>query len=213
MTQNEFSYLGNVEKLYGSKMTTDLHRVIFKTLSRKYFPDSKVRIIDVGIGLGHCSIALLELGYTQITGVDIDEHYFTKLREAEISTHRANVETEELPFENESFDVAISFHLVEHLRDPSLFMKELHRVLSNKGLLLLATPNWRRDWKRFYDDETHVHPYTKRGIKRLCEKFGFETQAVKNLEVFRWGLYYTRLWKLFPFLAFTGRRMLYIGRK
>ncbi len=36
---------------------------------------------------------------------------------------------------------------------------------------------------------------------------------MSRLAVFRWGLYYTKLWKLFPALCFTGRGLLYVGRK
>jgi SAM-dependent methyltransferase len=46
-----------------------------------------------------------------------------------------------LPFPDESFDCAVSLEGVEHLENPFLFLRELHRVLRPEGLLLLTTPN------------------------------------------------------------------------
>ncbi len=46
-----------------------------------------------------------------------------------------------LPFRSETFDIAISSHVAEHLTQPELVFAELSRVLKPGGRLLILTPN------------------------------------------------------------------------
>jgi ubiquinone/menaquinone biosynthesis C-methylase UbiE len=46
-----------------------------------------------------------------------------------------------IPFADNSFDLITSNMVVEHLQDPGLAFRELHRILAPGGLILLHTPN------------------------------------------------------------------------
>ncbi|MDP1683442.1 MAG: methyltransferase domain-containing protein [Burkholderiales bacterium] len=53
-----------------------------------------------------------------------------------------DIETEKLPFADDSFDEVIFNEVFEHLRiDPIFTMEEIHRVLKPSGRLWLSTPN------------------------------------------------------------------------
>ena len=52
-------------------------------------------------------------------------------------------------FENNTFDVIISLAVIEHLDDPSIFLREIYRVLKNNGILFLSTPNWHYSKENF----------------------------------------------------------------
>lgn len=74
------------------------------------------------------------------------------------------------PFDNESYDNAISNEVLEHVFNPDEFLSEINRVLKQNGRLLLTVP--------FVWDE-HEPPYdfaryTSFGLKFLLEKHGFE---------------------------------------
>lgn len=47
----------------------------------------------------------------------------------------------QLPFRTDSFDVATSFEVLEHLREQTRYLDEVGRVLRPDGVLLLSTPN------------------------------------------------------------------------
>ena len=72
-----------------------------------------------------------------------------------------NFETDTLPFDDASIDLAVSLAVIEHLRDPSRFLAEIRRCLRPGGAIYLSTPNFQYDFRNFYNDPTptaiHAH--------------------------------------------------------
>lgn len=68
-----------------------------------------------------------------------------------------DIETTELPFSNASFDVVISFQVIEHLKNDAFFFIELSRVLKKGGVLIVATPDktsrlfsFQKPWNQYH---------------------------------------------------------------
>lgn len=96
------------------------------------------------VGSAPCQFtALLESAGFDVTGVDIDPSRFTPLIESlNLDVVACDIEKERLPFESDSFDLVILTEVLEHLRiDPLNTLREIRRVLSDSGKLLLTTPN------------------------------------------------------------------------
>lgn len=51
------------------------------------------------------------------------------------------VKTESLPFGDNSFDIVLSNHVIEHLAHQDLHLSEIKRVLKKNGVCYFATPN------------------------------------------------------------------------
>ena len=85
----------------------------------------------------------------------------------------ADFNVDPLPFHDDQFDLVISLAVIEHISEVSNYMAEVCRVLKPGGVLYLTTPNFRFCYKSFYDDPTHVKPYTDISIKRLLDLWGF----------------------------------------
>jgi SAM-dependent methyltransferase len=114
-------------------------------------------LIDLGAGDQHIKESVETQGVKYI-GLDIDD---------------LNFEIDHFPIEDNSIDIAISLAVLEHLNDPALFLKEIFRVLKPGGLIYLSTPNFRLCYKTFYNDYTHVKPYTPESIESLLNGFDF----------------------------------------
>lgn len=109
-------------------------------LINRYFKRGK--ILDLGANPFHITYCLKQWGF-DVTGVDINPDSFTAfLKKYDLDIKRANMETEKLPFKNNTFDFIIFNEVFEHLRiNPILTLKEINRVLKPGGILLLTTPN------------------------------------------------------------------------
>lgn len=114
-------------------------------------------VIDLGCGDQYIRKAFEDRGATY-RGVDIDE---------------CNLEVQPFPVEESSQDIAVCLALIEHLQDPGHFLAETLRVLKPGGLLWLSTPDIEACGTKFWNDPTHVHPYTRASLRMLLRINGF----------------------------------------
>ena len=138
--------------------------VTFKSLCRIKGFDPKLdgtTLLDVGSGDQFLRLALDGTNYIPL---DIDDLDF---------------ESEALPVPDNSVDILFSLAVVEHITDIGHFMSECFRVLKPKGLIYLTTPNFRYCFRDFYNDPTHVRPFTDVSLGKTVEYYGF-----KSVEVF-----------------------------
>ncbi len=107
-------------------------------------------ILDVGCGSGY-GIALLSNIASHATGIDISQEavryckkrYQTK--NLEFRHVKSNWIRNGLPFKKHSFDVCVSFQVIEHIhpKNIELYISEIRKVLKKGGLFILSTPNSR----------------------------------------------------------------------
>jgi 2-polyprenyl-3-methyl-5-hydroxy-6-metoxy-1,4-benzoquinol methylase len=102
---------------------------------------SKAELLDMGTGSGHIAE---EFGKAAKRVVSVD---VTDERQVQDGYEFVQVDSAKLPFPDNSFDVVVSNHVVEHVPDQSVHLQELVRVLRPGGVAYLATPNklWLRD--------------------------------------------------------------------
>ena len=98
----------------------------------------------------------------EISGLDIEndvEKLFAK-QEKKISYKKANFEKDRYPFENERFDIVFSKSVIEHIQNTDHFLGEAKRLLKPEGKIVIMCPAWESQAKHFYDDYTHIKPFT-----------------------------------------------------
>ena len=120
------------------------------------FLDGKA-VLDLGCGDQFLKKVFEDRGSTY-RGIDVDE---------------CNLEEQVFPVESGSQDIAVSLALIEHLQDPGHFLEETLRVLKPGGLLWLSTPDISACGAKFWDDPTHVRPYTRVSLRTLLRMSGF----------------------------------------
>ena len=81
-----------------------------------------------------------------------------------------------LPFGNQSFDTVVSTELLEHVPDPLLALREMHRVLRTGGHMILTTPMY---WPRHEVPHDYFrYPYD--GLLHLIKESEFELVRIFN---------------------------------
>ncbi len=103
------------------------------------FADGK-RVLDLGCGTGYGTAELAKYAFEAV-GVDISREAIDYAKAHYRNARYVEVPATELPFEPASFDVVVSFELIEHLSDWRPLLAQVKRVLHPGGLFIVSTPN------------------------------------------------------------------------
>jgi len=94
-----------------------------------------------------------------------------------------------LPEPDDSFQLIICYHILEHVEDDQKAMSELYRVLSNEGSVILQAPfkkgdiyenpaiTSEKDRKIHFGQEDHVRIYSVEELKKRLESSGFHVNT------------------------------------
>ena len=86
-----------------------------------------------------------------------------------------DIEKDRLEHEDDSVDFVTMNAVIEHIKNPDNIFKEIRRVLKINGLVFVRTPNWQMDYKNFYNDPTHIKPYTPTSLEETFELYNLKT--------------------------------------
>jgi 2-polyprenyl-3-methyl-5-hydroxy-6-metoxy-1,4-benzoquinol methylase len=116
----------------------------FQTIEKFVGSISPNRILDIGCGEGKVLEQLRANHPAPSTGIDLDPAriYLAKSRSGDILFAVGNAQ--ELPFEDNSFDLVMILEVLEHVGEPDIVLREASRVTSK--FLLSSVPNepwWR----------------------------------------------------------------------
>ena len=143
------------------------------------------KILEIGCGIGTVVHELSSKGH-DIVGIDISgeaiEYGRKKYGDIRLEVQAAEI----LPYEDESFNVVLSFDLFEHIAAIDKHISEVRRVLRPGGYYLFQTPNkysniiyeilWTKSlqWRRY-----HPSLHSPGQLRRRMARHSFETRFVK----------------------------------
>lgn len=138
-----------------------------------------LKILDVGCGTGILDITSAMNGHVLFSTdlsqerLEILKTTLNKIPES-LKLHPIRADGFRLPFKDQSFDVVISSHVLEHLKYPKEFLEEMSRVIANDGYIHLYTPS---DYHRIrilrslgviHDPEDHVvEGFSPEGMRKI----------------------------------------------
>jgi 2-polyprenyl-3-methyl-5-hydroxy-6-metoxy-1,4-benzoquinol methylase len=148
----------------------------------------KGKFLEIGSYAGVLLASAKEMGW-DVLGIE-PEHLprvYSELKFG-LKVLSGSFEGEDLP--NNSFDVVLSTHVIEHIYDPKVFIQKAYDVLKPKGILILETPTYDsltfrllKHRERSVRCPGHIYFFTKKSLKELVESCGFKT--VKHIAVGR----------------------------
>ncbi len=157
------------------------------------------RILDIGCSAG---IFLSQLKpHFEKFGIEPSVH---AAREAQITVSDGQIYNslfQETSLERKSFNVITMWDVIEHLDSPSKVLSELHNLLTDKGYLILVTPNISGLMSRIMGKRWphlirgHIYYFSPKTIRIALERAGYEVLSIKG---------YTRYFKISYILKRVG---------
>jgi len=187
------------ERLYDPSKVWDT-KVRFIGLVLKHV-DASSRVLDLGAGSGWNPKydTRLKGRCRQVVGLDVDP----RMKDNPRLDHAVLGDITAVPLADQTFDVAFSMMVLEHLPEPARCAAEVYRILKPGGYFLVITPNichyvslagrltphWFHRWysRRMWSAQREAFPTyyrlnTVRSFPRPFEAVGFETVSVETVE-------------------------------
>ena len=135
-------------------------------------------LLEIGSGFGYLVAAFKSDGWTVI-GIDPDGHACEHARNVNhVDARTGTLESVHIP--DQSIDVVVMNHVIEHVPDPIAMLKDINRVLKPGGRFVMETPCYdtlmfkllgRRE--RSLSCNGHITFYTAASLKAAYEAAGF----------------------------------------
>jgi ubiquinone/menaquinone biosynthesis C-methylase UbiE len=166
----------------------------FKTrIIRKLIKDCKKgKLLDVGCGSGYI-LSQIENYFQEAFGIDMSAEaldFGRRFTDAKLMLANA----EKLPFDDSTFDCVVSTDAFEHIPDDLAAVKEVWRVLKEKGSFIVYSPTQCGLLSKtklvdlYHTSETSYlldqRYYTKQSLKNIIEKAGLKVNYIGYHNVF-----------------------------
>lgn len=149
-------------------------RVIRSVLARAGLP-AAARILDAGCGSGRNMVELASFG--TVTGVELSPVSVDAARARGIGEVVMG-SIGEMPFADDSFDLAVCLDVIEHLPDDRGALRELRRAVAPGGSLLVTVPAYQWLWSSHDTINQHCRRYTRATLLAATSDAGWHCKRV-----------------------------------
>lgn len=156
--QNHFWFLGR--------------RVLVLSLLKRFIQHKVTMLLDVGCGTGF-NLQYWDHFAENVIGLDRLAAYSANHRVPEKPLRSIISDVCALPVQSSSADVAVALDVLEHVPD-EIMLSEVNRSLVNGGLFLVTVPATEWLWSGRDESAGHLRRYTKKSLRAVIEKTGFE---------------------------------------
>ncbi|TMK95504.1 MAG: class I SAM-dependent methyltransferase [Actinobacteria bacterium] len=132
---------------------------------------TRARILDAGAGSGRNMVELVRHG--AVTAIELSPTSVCLARARDVG-EVVEGSVLDMPFESGSFDLATSLDVIEHLEDDLGALRELRRVVTPGGCLLVTVPAYQWLWSGHDEVNHHYRRYTRRSLRVVGEQAGWK---------------------------------------
>jgi SAM-dependent methyltransferase len=161
----------DLRKLYEETLIPCQTSLVFDLLSPLF---KNKRVLDIGCSTGDYLLRFPD----NAIGIDLSRPNLAACRRKELNVLRADLNST-LPFIESSFDVAFCTHVLEHVESPLNLLREVNRILCDKGKLVLSVPIETTLVRVILNDDyfkkhpSHLYSFTMPCLIRLLDSTGF----------------------------------------
>lgn len=152
----------------------------------------KKQVLEIGSSTGYMTRAFLDNGCI-LDVVEPNREAAAKLPKNIRKIFNTSIENDEIYKRLGDYDFIIMADVLEHLVEPDLVLRKLHKISVRMGLLI-SLPNiacWAMRKQLFFEgdfeyqesgllDKTHLHFYTVKTMPKMLSETGWKTEEVRG---------------------------------
>lgn len=139
-------------------------------------------VLDIGAGEGSVSFALTGAGFsTNIQCLEISSSALEYIRrnKASESVRDMGYDGTTIPFPDDHFDLAFASHVLEHVENERIFIREAARVAKYLFIEVPLEDTLRSPSIYSPDGVGHINFYNRKTIRKLLESIGLQVMELK----------------------------------
>jgi SAM-dependent methyltransferase len=154
-------------------------RALLGLLDREVVKNN-LRVLDVGCGAGNMILHLSRYG--SVVGIDKNP---VPLEIAHQRAYDARLaQAEDMPFQDESFDLVTTLDIIEHCEDDVRVLRECYRVCATGGLIAITVPAFQWLWSHNDAINHHKRRYSRSELRAKLSQAGFEVRRMTHNNCF-----------------------------
>ena len=170
--------IGRYEKAdYDSNVEAKFAAETYVHYLEKALPNFRGSVLDIGAGDGAFLAEAQKKFATKVLGIEPSSVAISYNTDSAVTILNTSIELFQT---SEKFDLITCFQTIEHLKSPDLFLENIKKHLQNNGFIAITCHNRNsfvnkilKEKSPIFDIE-HLQIFTKKGIRNLFEKNGFE---------------------------------------
>jgi len=160
-------------------------------MDQKY--DKNIKILEIWCNIWTLNNMIYSCWYKNILWIDVNKNAINiwKDKYKNIKDNINYYDWNKIPFTEDSFDLIISFDVIEHIPDLNYHLKEVNRILKKWWIYLWQTPNkitnipWEIinnkslfKWKKY-----HCSLQTLKSLEKIFNKNWFKKIEIKKIDL------------------------------
>ena len=143
------------------------------------------RVVDFGCGKGFF-LRKIQPHCKRVIGIELEENYIADLNANGVECFNTLSQ-----IDNDSIDIAVSFHVIEHLPNPLEILSELMKKVVSGGQILIEVPHandfllssvYCDDYKQFTLWSQHLVLHTRESLRKTLKFVGFDEIQIEGVQ-------------------------------
>ncbi len=147
------------------------------SIVKQYISGKTSRVLDVACGYGAGTKEILDAGAYEVVGADVSSKIVTYCNnkfEDEKKLSFVKLDGEQFDFSENPYDIIVSIHTMEHIRNEQLFLNNIKKSLKKNGIVILEVPLLMKypfaDSEEPYGD-AHIREYHPTALVSLFSRY------------------------------------------
>lgn len=147
-------------------------------------------ILEIGCGIGNFSLTLTNYG--RVWGIDINSKLIdiakSKVKD-KVKLGFGDIEEERYFFSNKKFDSVVCLNVLEHIKNDTLALVNIYKLLKRGGHLILLVPSHLWLYGEIDKSIGHFRRYNKTQLNQLIKSIGFKiikSRKINSLGAIGW---------------------------